>query len=92
LRAVLRAWADDNLESLAPDPVACRAYSAEIQTQALVAALEGAPASDPFVPGRVDVPASLRDEINRREASFRKRSPKGSQDAHVAVNALHNNP
>jgi hypothetical protein len=44
LRAVLRAWADDNLQSLAPDLVACRAYSAEIQTRALVAALEGAPA------------------------------------------------
>ena len=92
LRAVLRAWADDNLQSLAPDLVACRAYSAEIQTRALVAALEGAPALDPFVPGRVDVPASLRVSIARREALFRKRSPKVRQDAHVAVNALHNNP
>jgi len=92
LRAVLRAWADDNLQSLAPDLVACRAYSAEIQTRALVAALEGAPALDPFVPGRVDVPASLRVSIARREALFRKRSAKVRQDAHVAVNALHNNP
>jgi hypothetical protein len=91
LRAVLRAWTDGKLESLAPDPVACRVYSAENQTQALVAALEGAPAFDPFVPGRVDVPASLRDEIIRREALFRTRSPKTEQDEQIAANPVHYN-
>jgi hypothetical protein len=74
LRRVLRSWADGTLESLAPDPVDSRAYSAENQTQSLVAALEGTPAADPFIPGRVDIPESLRDAISYREHVFRKRS------------------
>jgi len=59
LRRVLRNWADGTLRSLVPDANVCRAYSAENQTRALVAALEGAPASDPFVPAKVDIPESL---------------------------------
>jgi hypothetical protein len=67
LRRVLRSWADGTLESLLPDPAACRAYSAERQTQTLVSALDGATASESFVPGKVAIPDSLQKEISRRE-------------------------
>jgi glycosyltransferase involved in cell wall biosynthesis len=79
LRRVLRNWADGTLRSLLPDTNACRTYSAESQTRALVAALEGAPASDPFIPGRVDIPDSLREEISRREEISWKESSPGRQ-------------
>jgi len=88
LRRVLRNWADGTLESLAPDAIACRNYSAENQTQALVAALEGAPALDPFVPGKVDIPNSLREEISSREAVFGKASSR--QNKETTANPLRN--
>jgi glycosyltransferase involved in cell wall biosynthesis len=67
LRRLLRAWAEGKLASLIPDPYACQAYSAERQTIALVAALEGIPPSNPFVPGQTEIPISLRDEISSGE-------------------------
>jgi hypothetical protein len=88
LRRVLRNWADGTLQSLVPDVTACRNYSAENQTQALVAALEGAPAFDPFVPGKVDIPNSLREEISCREAVFGK--PSTRQNKEITANPLRN--
>jgi hypothetical protein len=63
LQQFLDAWSAQTLASLVPDSTACEAYSAERQTAALVRALEGLPAMDPFVPGTVDIPPSLRREI-----------------------------
>jgi glycosyltransferase involved in cell wall biosynthesis len=63
LRQVLTAWSEGTLSSLIPDPTACAAYSAERQTATLVRALDGAPALEPFMPGVVEVPPSLREEI-----------------------------
>jgi Glycosyl transferase 4-like domain len=63
LQQLLDAWSAQTLASLVPDRTACEAYSAERQTAALVRALEGLPAMDPFVPGTVDIPPSLRREI-----------------------------
>ncbi len=74
LRRVLHCWAEGNLQSLLPDANACQSYSAGSQTQTLVAALEGAPASDSFVPGKVEVPTSLREEISYRYENFKRTS------------------
>jgi hypothetical protein len=63
LRRVLRAWAEGTLSSLVPNPAACAAFSAENQTAALVHALECRPAKDRFVPGLMEIPSSLRNEI-----------------------------
>jgi glycosyltransferase involved in cell wall biosynthesis len=63
LQQLLDAWSAGTLASLIPDRAACTAYSAERQTAALVRALEGAPAAEPFVPGSSEVPPSLRGEI-----------------------------
>jgi hypothetical protein len=72
LRRVLRRWADGTLESLLPDLTACRAYSAERQTQTLVSAFEGAPSLESFVPGKVAIPDSLQKEIGRREEVYKR--------------------
>jgi hypothetical protein len=66
LRQILDAWETGMLTSLVPNRGACEAYSAERQTAALVRALEGAPASEPFVPGLVGIPPSLQREIGER--------------------------
>jgi hypothetical protein len=66
LRQLLDAWETGMLTSLLPNRDACEAYSAERQTSALVRALEGAPAAEPFVPGMVDIPPSLQREIGAR--------------------------
>jgi hypothetical protein len=66
LRQILDAWATGMLASLVPDRVACEGYSAQRQTAALVRALEGAPAAEPFVPGLVEIPPSLQKEIGDR--------------------------
>lgn len=63
LQQLIDAWSGGSLSSLLPKPAGCQAYSAERQTAALVRALEGAPAADPFVPGVVAVPPSLRADI-----------------------------
>jgi len=62
---VLDSWSRGALSSLVPDPKACKAFSAEVQTAALVSALEGKPAHDPFIPGLVDIPPSLRAHIGK---------------------------
>jgi len=69
-RRLVNAWSEGNLKSLLPDLSACRAYSAERQTEALVRALEGAPALDPFIPGASAVAPSLVEQIGRFEATF----------------------
>jgi hypothetical protein len=61
LRLLLDNWSAETLSSLVPDPKACEAYSSERQAATLVRALEGLPASVPFVPGAQTVPPSLRD-------------------------------
>jgi hypothetical protein len=66
LQRLLKAWSTGALSSLLPDRAACQAYSAERQTAALVRALEGLPAADPFVPGSVEIPPSLRGQIGDR--------------------------
>jgi hypothetical protein len=92
LRRVLHNWRDGTLESLAPDATACQAYSAASQTQALVAALEGAPAFDPFVPGTVDIPDSLREEINCREHMYNQKPLRVMQNTPIAPSSLRNHP
>jgi glycosyltransferase involved in cell wall biosynthesis len=72
---LLLAWNQGKLSSLIPNPKACHIYSGEYQTQALIRALEAAPASDPFVPGLVEIPPSLREEIKERE----RKEPIGSK-------------
>jgi len=64
-RQLLAAWSAKTLSALVPNRTACEAYSAERQTAALVRALEGVPAAEPFVPGSVEIPPSLRDVIGK---------------------------
>jgi hypothetical protein len=65
LCTLLDHWSRGTLSSLVPDAKACRAFSAEVQTPALVCALEGKPAHDPFLPGAVEIPPSLRTNIGK---------------------------
>jgi hypothetical protein len=62
-RQLLDAWSGGTLSSLIPNRAACQVYSAEWQTAALVCALKGKPAAEPFVPHSVEVPPSLRGDI-----------------------------
>jgi hypothetical protein len=62
---VLDAWFHGTLSGLVPDKKACGRYSAERQTAALVHALEDKPAAEPFTPGSVDIPKSLRNYIGK---------------------------
>jgi glycosyltransferase involved in cell wall biosynthesis len=66
LRQILDAWESGTLASLVPNRAACEVYSAQRQTVALLRALEGAPAAEPFVPGLVEIPPSLQREISDR--------------------------
>ncbi len=66
LRQLLDAWSAGTLASLVPDRATCEVYSADRQTAALVRALEGVPAAEPFVPGSVEIPPSLQREISDR--------------------------
>jgi hypothetical protein len=66
LRQILDVWAAGMLASLVPDRTACEVYSAQRQTAALVRALEGVPAAEPFVPGVLEIPPSLQKEIGER--------------------------
>jgi hypothetical protein len=66
LRQILDAWAAGTLASLVPDRAACEVYSAQRQTAALVRALEGVPAVEPFVPGLLEIPLSLQRDIGER--------------------------
>jgi hypothetical protein len=65
LRQILDRWDAGALSSLVPDPKACKAYSAEVQTAALEHALNGIPPQEPFVPGTVQVPLSLQNYIGK---------------------------
>jgi hypothetical protein len=60
LRQLVNAWSTDKLPALLPDRASCEKYSAERQTEALVRALEGSPALDPFCPGLSDPAPSLK--------------------------------
>jgi glycosyltransferase involved in cell wall biosynthesis len=64
LRKLLDAWCSGNLASLLPDHIQCEYYSAERQLEALLPALEGRPARHSFVPGTVEIPVSLRAELD----------------------------
>jgi glycosyltransferase involved in cell wall biosynthesis len=66
LQRIVNAWNHGTLTELVPDARACEAYSAPKQTAALVRALLGKPAADPFVPGCVEIPPSLIAEIDNR--------------------------
>ena len=63
LRHLLDAWSSGTLSSLVPNRIACEVYSAARQTAALVRALEGVSAVEAFIPGSVEIPPSLREEI-----------------------------
>jgi glycosyltransferase involved in cell wall biosynthesis len=66
LTRTVDAWLAGELGSLRPNSSACRVYSAEYQTAALVRAFDGAPAADRFLPGAVQVPPSLRSDVEAR--------------------------
>jgi glycosyltransferase involved in cell wall biosynthesis len=70
LQRLLASWSGGTLRTLLPDRAKCEVYLAERQTEALARALQGAPALDPFVPGAVEVPPSLR-HISLRYAGVR---------------------
>jgi glycosyltransferase involved in cell wall biosynthesis len=63
LRKLIEAWEAGLVAHLVPDRTACEAFAAKRQTAALVRALTGKGAADPFVPGTIDIPASLRSTI-----------------------------
>ena len=63
LRRVIGAWRDNTLGRLVPDPRQCAVYAAPHQTRALACALEGRAPATPFVPGTVEMPASLKHKI-----------------------------
>jgi glycosyltransferase involved in cell wall biosynthesis len=65
-RTIVDAWTKGTLSPMVPDPAACERYSAPRQTASLVRALDGTPPVEPFVPGSVEVPPSLRNEIGER--------------------------
>lgn len=65
-RKILHAWSTGILSTLVPDRKACESFSAERQTAALINALEGKPAAQPFVPGSVGIPKSLRSYIDEK--------------------------
>ena len=75
LQHLLQSWRRGQLRALVPDPNACQDYSAELQVDNLVRALDGEPASCAFVPGRVDIPASLREVVVARQRALRQRAP-----------------
>ena len=66
LTNLAQAWSQDKLSSLVPDRTKCQLYSTEHQVGELTRALGGLPAAEPFVPGRTEVPASLRLHISER--------------------------
>ncbi len=77
LRRLIDAWSTGRLSDLLPNPAACEIYSGEQQTAALVRALEGLPAAEPFTPGSVDIPPSLREEIGEGDWLSRSTPPNG---------------
>jgi glycosyltransferase involved in cell wall biosynthesis len=67
LERTVGAWLAGDLNSLRPDSAACHVYSATYQTAALARALDGAPAAETFIPGSVQVPPSLRSDVEARD-------------------------
>ena len=63
LSSLIDAWRGRRLVGLLPDRRACEEFSAERQIAALARALNGDVAAEPFVPGVVDIPPSLRHKI-----------------------------
>jgi hypothetical protein len=63
LQLLIDHWSAGILSSIIPDPKACEAYSSDHQTRALVRALEGLPANEPFIPGAQEIPSSLLNTI-----------------------------
>jgi hypothetical protein len=63
---LLDHWSKGTLSSLVPNAKACMAFSAEVQTAALVCAFEERPPHDPFIPGVVEIPPSLRAYIGEK--------------------------
>jgi hypothetical protein len=57
---LIEAWSTGNLDALVPSRSACSAFSAESQTIALDRALSGKQSVPAFVPGSIEVPASLQ--------------------------------
>jgi glycosyltransferase involved in cell wall biosynthesis len=72
---LLDTWAGGTLSSLVPNRAACQAYSAERQTAALVCALEGKPAAEPFVPNAVEIPPSLWGDLSDAAWAHAGRQP-----------------
>ncbi len=66
-RQVLEAWSSNTLSALIPEQKLCQCYSAEVQTVALIRALEGKPSLSPFVPGSVNIPSSLESYIETED-------------------------
>jgi glycosyltransferase involved in cell wall biosynthesis len=78
LKRLVDKWLTGNLSALVPDRSKCEMYSSEKQTAALVRALQGEFAEQPFVPGSVEVPPSLK---NNMYISSEKCGPRqGSSD------------
>lgn len=66
LTELVDAWSAGTLARLRPGAAACLRFSAERQSAALARALEGLAALEPFVPGRLEIPASLRADLEPR--------------------------
>lgn len=73
LQKVHTAWSEGQLSSLLPNAQACAGYASEPQTLALIRALEGHTPEEPFVPGKVTVPLSLRETIEDESLWDRKK-------------------
>ena len=71
LKRVHECWAEGNLESLLPNVRACQKFNSESQTVALIRALEGFPPEEPFEPGKIDLPESLRPSIEDQRLWYR---------------------
>ena len=71
LKRVHGCWAQGNLESLLPNAHACQKFNAEPQTVALIRALEGLPPEEPFEPGKIALPESLRSSIEDQRLWYR---------------------
>ena len=61
---LVHAWSEQRLAELLPDRDACTEFSAERQVHSFVRALAGSPPLTPFLPGRVDIPDSLKTAID----------------------------
>jgi len=91
-RRLLEAWSGDELSSLLPNRDACATYSAERQTRALVRALEGSPALDPFIPGASGPATSLRKLLEEWAGARSSRSSRAQSKDDMEGRALENEP